>query len=185
LPELLDIAMPNVFRSAGLLFAVALLAVTLLGFAGCKNSTPGVPEAQQEMFEEVQRIKGVCSIETETEGVGVYMVDLSNTAADDAFVGKLTAFPELRRLVLDNTKVTDAVVPQIKKLKKLEQLSIGSTKMTVRTEYQEAEEGKKIRIDTPVPVPLLSQAAVNNLQQTMPELQLEGIETNEQPDMPN
>lgn len=155
---------------------ISLASSLVVGLVGCGKSTPGLPESQQEMYEEVRRIEGVASIDMENPEIGVYVVDLSNTKADDAFVARLVEFPELQRLVLDNTQVTDGVVQHIKKLTKLQQLSIGSTKVVVKTDYQDSEDGKKIRIDTPTQVPLLSPGAVNAIRAAMPDLLIEGVE---------
>ncbi|MBA4020151.1 MAG: hypothetical protein C0483_23565 [Pirellula sp.] len=169
----------NAMHKRFLTAAVLAWAAAMSGIIGCGGGgPPGLPESQQAIFDEIKQYEGVASFSPE---VGIFEVDLTNSKINDAFIAKLAEIPELARLVLTNTPITDACVPSLKKMKKLVSLEVGSAKTIVRTEYQDAGDGKKVKMDTIVPVPLLSPAAVQALRAALPELTISGIEEMETP----
>ncbi len=161
------------FSAAAVLFAAIALSTTI----GCGGGgPPGLPDGQQAIYEEIKQYEGVPAYSTETPEIGITAVDLSNTKINDAFIAKLAEIPELSTLVLNNTPITDACVPSLKKMKKLTMLEISSSKTVARTEFQDAGDGNKIRVDTMVPVPLLSPAAIQALRTALPELTIIGVD---------
>ncbi|MGC3966336.1 MAG: hypothetical protein QM775_02885 [Pirellulales bacterium] len=164
----------------------ALVIVVCTMQVGCKKSTPGVPDAQQAIFDEIKALGGLPGFDAAAPDVGITAVNLSGTAADDAFVGKLVALPNLAELNLDNTKVTDASAAHVKKMKNLKMLSINSPKIVVSSDVQEIEDGKKMRTNSATVAAMFSQAAYNSLRQAMPDLQIIGVDPSwETPTEPN
>lgn len=169
-------AMSQRFSAATRIILMSALSSTI----GCGGGgPPGLPESQQAIYEEIKQYEGVPAYSTETPEIGITEVDLSNTKINDAFVAKLAEIPDLTRLVLNNTQITDACVPSLKKMKKLAVLEIASSKTIARSEFQDAGDGNKTRVDTLVPVPLLSPAAIQALRAALPELTILGIEETE------
>lgn len=157
--------------------AMIVLAASLSAAIGCGGGGPaGLPHEQQAIYDEIKQYEGVPAYSPETPEIGIVEIDLSNTKVNDAFIAKLAEIPNLARLVLNNTPITDACVPSLKKMKKLTVLEIASSKTTVRSEYQDAGDGNKLKIDTVVPVPLLSPAAIQSLRAALPELTVLGID---------
>lgn len=167
-------AMSRLFTAATLLVSVTVLSLTI----GCGGGPPGLPESQQAIYDEIKQYEGVSSFNPE---VGIFEIDLSNSKINDAFIAKLAEIPDLNRLVLNNTPITDACVPSLKKMKKLTSLEVASSKTILKSEYQDAGDGNKLKVDTLVPVPLLSPAAVQSLRAALPDLTILGIEETETP----
>lgn len=105
---------------------VCLLLLLPTAIVGCgKKST--LPADQQAMADEIKDRKGICGVTAE---LGVMAVNLQGTDADDAFVKRLSVFPNLQRLSLRATKITDESVPALVKMKELRVLDVGDTKLT-------------------------------------------------------
>lgn len=162
--------------SAPTLFVLISALSSTIGCGG--GGPPGLPESQQAIYDEIKQYEGVASF---TPEVGIFEIDLSNSKINDAFIAKLAEIPELNRLVLNNTPITDACVPSLKKMKKLISLEVASSKTIVRSEFQDAGDGNKTRVDTLVTVPLLSPAAIQALLTALPELTILGIDEPETP----
>lgn len=167
-------AMSKCISATALLIFATALSCTI----GCGGGPPGLPESQQAIYDEIKQYEGVSSFNPE---VGIFEIDLSNSKINDAFIAKLAEIPDLNRLVLNNTPITDACVPSLKKMKKLTSLEVASSKTIVKSEYQDAGDGNKLKVDTLVPVPLLSPAAVQSLRAALPDLTILGIEETETP----
>lgn len=103
----------------------------LLALTGCKGGdTSGAPAGQEAVAEEIKSLGGLYSVDHKKPEAGIVSVVLSNTAADDAMVEKLTALQGLKTLNLNNTKITDKSLESFKKMKLLEELNVGNTKLS-------------------------------------------------------
>jgi hypothetical protein len=110
----------------GLCLATACLATA----AGCGDDKLPIPESQQGVAEDIKSRGGLVGVSVDNPEFGVTAVDLQGTNADDALVARLSAFPELNRLVLRKTQITDAAVRHLLEFRKLTYLDVGDSKLT-------------------------------------------------------
>jgi hypothetical protein len=106
------------------------LGVLVLAVTGCGGGDAQLPSDQQAVAEEIKALKGNYFIDKTAPDQGIFSVNLSGTAADDALVAKLEPLPKLTHLKLNGTKVTNAAAKSIKNMKNLVTLDIGNTKIT-------------------------------------------------------
>jgi hypothetical protein len=110
------------------------LILLVLSVAGCGGGDSPLPSEQQAIGEEIKSLKGAYFIDKKAPDEGIFSVNLSGTAADDAQVARLAEkVPKLKHLKLNATKITNASVNSLKKLKNLATLDIGNTKITTES----------------------------------------------------
>jgi hypothetical protein len=109
---------------------LCLAAACLATAAGCGDDKLPIPESQQGVAEDIRSRGGIAGVDDKNPALGVTSVDLQGTNADDALVARLSAFPDLNRLVLRYTKITDAAVRDLVKFNKLTYLDVGDTKLS-------------------------------------------------------
>ena len=127
--------------SKRMLTCLLLLLPAAVGGCGKKSS---LPEGQQAMADEIKAHQGLYGF---TKELGVTSVNLQGTDADDAFIRRLSAFPDLQRLSLRATKITDESVPALLKMKKLTVLDVGDTKLTDPKSTPALEPNAVLRLD--------------------------------------